>query len=521
MDKKISKWKIILILVAIVLAITSFSIGIFGIIEHNKKEKESEGAVTNSGNFTFTYGGVTTTMYYEYDPILGRGDEQFYKVYSNSSKNTLEFYHTYSGGMSDTAYIYTENGLRILGYIIKGGNFPNDKAPSISLSSTFVYLENNITIGATGWESFEKMFYSFDYKGHTITNNSGKAIFIDLVINTVQDLKNFATNVNNGVQYTGVVLGKNINFSSSDTMIPIGTSSNPFKGTFDGCGYTISNLPVSSCDYHIRDGSDNLIYDSKCYGLFGFISGATIKNLQIDATWNITTGKEDRMTRIGLLVGLAESGTNNIEDVLITGSSISVTTPAVQRKTCLGSIVGMVEYSAILNISRAAIDCDLTMNSTGAGAFVGGFVGINWGRGAITNINSSYYYGDVYIKSSATGGTIAYGGAVGLFGIVLDETSSTGLNTDYFMAPEAGSLSVNNTFINLTSLNINIDFMIGGGRFNGTFDIISKWCSSHSNNKYYIKSNVLNGKYYDCDDRWTQINTKLDFDFASSGNSLN
>ena len=54
--------------------------------------------------------------------------------------------------------------------------------------------------------------------------------------------------------------------------LPIGTSSSPFKGTFNGNGHTISGLFInrSSTDY---------------VGLFGYIQGATIQNLNINATY--------------------------------------------------------------------------------------------------------------------------------------------------------------------------------------------------------------------------------------------
>ena len=61
-------------------------------------------------------------------------------------------------------------------------------------------------------------------------------------------------------------LTKNIALSS-DEWTPIGNSQYSFKGIFDGAGYTISNIVISKKQSYA--------------GLFGYISGATIKNLNI------------------------------------------------------------------------------------------------------------------------------------------------------------------------------------------------------------------------------------------------
>ncbi len=62
-------------------------------------------------------------------------------------------------------------------------------------------------------------------------------------------------------------LGADIDMSGY-TIDPIGSSANYFKGTFDGAGYTISNLTFDT--------------SSLDHALFGYVQGATIKNLTID-----------------------------------------------------------------------------------------------------------------------------------------------------------------------------------------------------------------------------------------------
>lgn len=74
---------------------------------------------------------------------------------------------------------------------------------------------------------------------------------------------------------------------------PIGnTSSNKFKGTFDGGSYTISNMTVRNA----------------CAGLFGYIDTATIKNVGVVNVSVITTSS---VTSAGGLAGQASGSITN------------------------------------------------------------------------------------------------------------------------------------------------------------------------------------------------------------------
>ncbi|MBR4308487.1 MAG: heparinase II/III family protein, partial [Oscillospiraceae bacterium] len=98
----------------------------------------------------------------------------------------------------------------------------------------------------------------------------------DLVLTTAAQLRLFAYKVNTGTSYSGktVKLGNNIDLDSVE-WIPIGgnTTANGskgkiFKGTFDGQGYSISNLSVTTKRFYV--------------GFFGSVQG-TVKNLGIQS----------------------------------------------------------------------------------------------------------------------------------------------------------------------------------------------------------------------------------------------
>lgn len=106
-------------------------------------------------------------------------------------------------------------------------------------------------------------------------------------IYTIDDLVAFSTSVNSGNSYKGrtVKLMDNLDFQDmksyansnlmdnltrGDGFIPIGNKDSIFKGTFDGQGFEIKNLYINSKENYV--------------GLFGYLDGATIKNLRISGS---------------------------------------------------------------------------------------------------------------------------------------------------------------------------------------------------------------------------------------------
>lgn len=88
-------------------------------------------------------------------------------------------------------------------------------------------------------------------------------------ISTAKDLALMAQNVNAGdADYVSAyyILTNNIDLSGSE-WTPIGTETNPFKGTFDGKDHTVSGIKISKWD-------DD-------HGLFGYSYSATIKNVGV------------------------------------------------------------------------------------------------------------------------------------------------------------------------------------------------------------------------------------------------
>ena len=139
----------------------------------------------------------------------------------------------------------------------------------------------------------------------------------------------------------------------------IGTEENPFKGTYDGQGYAISDINIT--------GENNL-------GLFGYVSSP-------DAV---------------------------IENVVVTSGTVQGTGRSY------GAIVGTLHEGKIDHCVNYA-NITSSYSSTGAGARIGGIVG--WMRGdntAVNTVTNCINFGD--ITASGTNGSYA-GGIVGCLGI--------------------------------------------------------------------------------------------------------
>jgi len=176
------------------------------------------------------------------------------------------------------------------------------------------------------------------------------------------------------------VLLEDIDMTGMSSWQPIGTDSQPFAGTFDGQGHTISNLVVKT---------------GKGYsGLFGMTSGATIKDFHVGGTLTVAEGTMEHG-----VVGYADG--TNISDV---HSSLNITTSKANNDTRhVGGIAGSMAGSS--TITRCSYDGKLTDAGTNT---VGGIVG--YANGSSNKISHCINYGTVKSsgESTNTGGILGY-----------------------------------------------------------------------------------------------------------------
>ena len=135
--------------------------------------------------------------------------------------------------------------------------------------------------------------------------------------------------------------------------MPVGVSSSPFSGIFDGNNHKISGIFINRSD-------------TDYVGFFGYISSATITNLTVE--YSSIKGDE----KVGGLAGYAGSST-------ITGCNVVVTAnDAITGNSATGGLVGLCSGT---NISGSAF----VGNIAGA-ANVGGVIGYGQGTFSINDV---------------------------------------------------------------------------------------------------------------------------------------
>ena len=179
-----------------------------------------------------------------------------------------------------------------------------------------------------------------------------------------------------------------VSINSGAGWIPIGNSTNQFKGHFDGAGHTVSNL-------YINSSGDNK-------GLFGYASSGTITDFGITNA-NVTGG----------------NATGSVVGYLTNGSIINCyATGKVDGNENVGGVVGYVSISSVNN-------CYATSTVSGEDN-VGGVMGYI----SNSSINNCYATGTVSGSNNSTGGIAGW------------INSSSEIANSYATGKVSGSISV-------------------------------------------------------------------------------
>jgi hypothetical protein len=243
-----------------------------------------------------------------------------------------------------------------------------------------------------------------------ITNGIGTSD-LPFLIRSAVDIEALKVKINKGNTFQGFYFKMELNGGAKTInlgdFVPIGSSSYPFYGSFDG-----NNVEFTLA---IDKSSAN------CIGLFGYFGVGTIKNLSV-------TGSVKGAAHTGGVVGYMASGTvtNVYNNANITGServggivgyqyngtvSYAYNTGRIDGSSSFaGGIVGRITYGTITRIYNTA---EITAN-----AYAGGLVGYTEGanRQSYSTISYGYSFGTVSANSANVGGVIG---------------SSSYLNTSY------------------------------------------------------------------------------------------
>ena len=150
------------------------------------------------------------------------------------------------------------------------------------------------------------------------------------------------------------VLTKDVNLDGNE-WTPVGTSANPFKGTFDGNGYTIHNLVVNG------EGKSN-------QGLFGYTKEGEIKN--------VTVENAKVSGRLNVAVVAGQPYTSKYTNITVKGHV------EVNGMAYIGGVGGKNAYADWTNITvnvdeNSYVKAHSIENGTTYRTYVGGVVGFN------------------------------------------------------------------------------------------------------------------------------------------------
>ncbi len=281
----------------------------------------------------------------------------------------------------------------------------------------FTIAENKDTEARSG-----KIIFSTAELGETTVEFTQAPFIIDKGISTPDQLMDFAAAVNSGSTLEPwlnddqeVVLLADIDMTGrqwtpagnlrgstiTNGATTLGNDGHAFCGIFNGNGHTIRNLTMST--------------DSEqCYGLFGVLSSATVKNLVIDTSCTMQIVNEGMGTgsAYGFIAGLAFQST--IYNVTVEGTVLESVINKGARKA-MGTIAGIAGYAYSSTISDCRfsgiirqVKSDMYDNSLGSG--VAGIIGFSRATSSqplvIENcVNSGYIYAEANRVAGILGST--------------------------------------------------------------------------------------------------------------------
>lgn len=247
----------------------------------------------------------------------------------------------------------------------------------------------------------------------TSDKSASAAVTAPTEIKDAEDLYNRITNYGSAGAVSNFVLTADIDMKDYVLHSTIGNEVNPFKGTFDGQGHTISNLTIDLSQTLQGDENNSA---NKYVGLFGLTNGATISNLQLSGTTNLKIGN-CTTAYVGALVGYAQNTTiKYIQNV----SSVNLGQQTFGHGLVFGGLVGSANssnISYIINRQSDVVAFSFNDNKDRV-CSIGGVVGSLLDSSLIFGVSKSNFnvvIGDAYVGKINFGGVF---GTVSGFGVV-------------------------------------------------------------------------------------------------------
>lgn len=250
-------------------------------------------------------------------------------------------------------------------------------------------------------EYIVKLFVSYEGQEEMLdsitvsTLDTGDSEETAKVITTVEEFKSIKDDANGYYK-----LGNDIDFDE-ETVSLFTTISNGFSGTFDGAGFTLSNIKLSA---------------SESVGVFGTLIDATIKNLKID---KIALTVSSQVKYCGAVAGYVKNST--IENVEVSEFYISGNAVSQSNNSYVGCFIGqalnsgngenIIKNCKVIDSTIAYDDLKVAVISTPKYNYTGLFTG---GVSDMTTIESCVAEGAIIVKTSQSNiANVSIGGFAG------------------------------------------------------------------------------------------------------------
>ena len=228
------------------------------------------------------------------------------------------------------------------------------------------------------------------------------------LVASANTLNGLSASVAGGETYEGkyIALSNDIDLSGV-AYTPIGSKGAAFSGTFDGKGYTISNMTIGT-----TETPTTLEYT----GLFGYVNrNAVIRNVNMTKVSIVSAAT--KMNYNAALIGFCKNKTSDesAEGVVVdhchVSGTITVNTNG-EAITMTGGLIGLSNQFSQTRSSSA--DVDITANTGAKNGNVGGLIGFSSINGLVMNCLAA---GDISLDSASTGSNNiggVFGGANGV-----------------------------------------------------------------------------------------------------------
>lgn len=387
-----------------------------------EESSEAAGAVAGSsaGEITRCYTVAVANADTELDPIgTGSGN-----AYSYNGQNIAN---------SQISALFTNivaaNWERVPGYT--AGNGVSFAGPVLSV---FRYKV------AAGDDRDAILYDVFTFRYFSIGNNASYATWGSAenpyLIGSAAELKTLSalTSGLNGddtgigaQSFAGKYFALSKDILSAGDSDPIGTAGTPFSGYFSGNDHTIEGL-------NINTGADDT-------GMFGYLVGATVTNLHIDAAYVFGNAY------IGIVAGRAIDST--VSNIVITNSTLSAVSNA-------GGIVGMTQNGAIRSVYVQAqlTGRDASIPNADVGTVQGSppqSDGNVWYVG--NNVSRAHTYSSmIYVADPASDVDVSFDTVQGSYEFTLNANPAAGADVEFRTVDETVVLSGETVSFSLNQL---------------------------------------------------------------------